>query len=104
MNPEARGEIIDDSNFNPTGTWAKDIALVRNQGLEVDDANKPAPQNIPANSSSKGSDSTTLNPGPIRAGMKSIRVRFLMPTKKMQPFKMIGLINLFYCSEYDMSK
>ncbi len=40
-------EGIDDAVFHPTGNCAEDIALVRNQGLEVDDHNEPAPKNIP---------------------------------------------------------
>ncbi len=32
VNAEAGGEIVDDSIFHPTGSQAKDIALVRNQG------------------------------------------------------------------------
>ncbi len=33
--------------FHPMGNQAKDIALVRTQGLGVNDDNKPAPENIP---------------------------------------------------------
>ncbi len=62
-NAQKEQEEIDDSNFHPTGSKAKDIALGRNQGLERDDDNKPAPENIPANSNLDGSNSTTLNPG-----------------------------------------
>ncbi len=38
-------------NINPAvfalGSQAEDINFVRNQGLEVDDDNKPAPENVP---------------------------------------------------------
>ncbi len=40
--------MIDEVVFHPTGSRAEDILLVRNQGLEVDDDNEPAPENIPA--------------------------------------------------------
>ncbi len=40
-------EQIDKVVFHPTGSHAKDILLVRNQGLEVDDDNEPAPKNVP---------------------------------------------------------
>ncbi len=40
-------EPIDESVFHPTGNQAEDIELVRNQGLEVDDDNQPAPENVP---------------------------------------------------------
>lgn len=38
---------IDDAIFNLRGT-AEDIAMVRNQGFDVDDDNEPVPENIPA--------------------------------------------------------
>ncbi len=33
--------------FHPVGNHAENTTLVRNQGLQVDDDNKPAPKNIP---------------------------------------------------------
>ncbi len=36
-------ERIDEANSHQMGNQAKDIALVQNQGHEVDDDNKPAP-------------------------------------------------------------
>ena len=45
--PAQQDDIIDDpATANPTGR-AEDIALVRNQGLDVDDDNEPAPENVP---------------------------------------------------------
>jgi hypothetical protein len=44
---DKRGEDIADFVFNAQNR-AEDIALVRNMGFEVDDNNKPAPENIPA--------------------------------------------------------
>ena len=44
--PAARVNDIEPSVFG-SGNRAEDIALVRNQGLEVDDDNDPAPENIP---------------------------------------------------------
>ena len=41
-----RGAPIDESVFG-AGNRAEDIALVRNQGLAVDDDNDPAPENVP---------------------------------------------------------
>jgi hypothetical protein len=50
---------IDTSVIDKMGrsTRSEDIALARSQGLDVDDDNKPAPENIPA--SSAALDSTT---------------------------------------------
>ncbi len=81
VDAEAGGEIIDESIFNPTGSWAKGIALMRNQGLEVDDDNKPAPKNIPANSTLEQSSSTTLNPGQIWGWDGIDPHEILVPTK-----------------------
>ncbi len=43
---EPAHESIDESIFH-SGNCAKDIALVYAQGLEVDDDNEPAPENVP---------------------------------------------------------
>ena len=42
----AEGELLDEAVFFSNNT-AEDIAIVRNQGLYVDDDNAPAPENIP---------------------------------------------------------
>lgn len=55
--PKDAPEPIDESVFDSTNT-AEDIALVLAQGLDVDDDNAPAPENIPigptANDTLKG--------------------------------------------------
>jgi len=38
---------INDAIFHPSGNQAKDIAMVCNQGLDVDDDDEPSPKNIP---------------------------------------------------------
>ncbi len=90
VNAEAGGEIIDESIFHPTGSQAKDIDLVRNQGFEVDDDNEPTPKIIPANSTLEKSSSTTINPGQIWGWDVINQHEILVSTIKMQPFKMIG--------------
>jgi hypothetical protein len=44
-NPE--GDTVEDYTFTRTGDLREDIAQVRAQGLEVDDDNEPAPENVP---------------------------------------------------------
>ena len=44
-NPE--GDTVEDYTFTRTGDRREDIAQVRAQGLEVDDDNEPAPENVP---------------------------------------------------------
>ncbi len=63
-NNDDAGEIeLDSSIFHPTGSRAEDVALVRNQGLEVDDDNEPAPENIPTNYANEVPLTTSLYPG-----------------------------------------
>lgn len=38
---------IDDAIFHSSGSRAEDIAMVRNQGFDVDDDDEPVPENIP---------------------------------------------------------
>eukprot|EP00559_Dactyliosolen_fragilissimus_P002711 CAMPEP_0184872744 /NCGR_PEP_ID=MMETSP0580-20130426/41459_1 /TAXON_ID=1118495 /ORGANISM="Dactyliosolen fragilissimus" /LENGTH=665 /DNA_ID=CAMNT_0027375583 /DNA_START=1012 /DNA_END=3007 /DNA_ORIENTATION=+ len=52
---EAEGAVIDDNVFR-AGGHAEDIALVRAQGLDVDDDNLPAPENIPIATTSNTTD------------------------------------------------
>ena len=44
--PSAPGDPIEDVIFNASNR-SEDIALVRNQRLEVDDEMEPAPKNVP---------------------------------------------------------
>ena len=39
---------IDDAIFQASRSRAEDIAMVRNQGLDIDDDNEPVPENIPS--------------------------------------------------------
>jgi hypothetical protein len=48
VNPNEQSEPIGDFVFNAQNR-AEDIALVLAMGFEVDDDNKPAPENIPTN-------------------------------------------------------
>ena len=47
VTPTEQNEPIADFIFTALN-WADDIALVRAMGFEIDDENKPAPENIPA--------------------------------------------------------
>ncbi len=90
MNLDKEKEEIDDSNSRPTEGWAKDIALMRNQGLEVEDDYTPAPENVTTISSLERSNLTILNPGQSsgRDGINYLEI--VLSTNKIQPSKMIG--------------
>ena len=45
--PSAPGDPIEDGVFNASN-WSEYIALVRNQGMEVDDDMEPSPDNVPS--------------------------------------------------------
>ena len=45
--PSSPGDPIEAGIFS-TSNWAEDIALVRNQGLEIDDSMEPSPENSPS--------------------------------------------------------
>ena len=59
---EAEGAVIDDNVFR-AGGHAEDIALVRAQGLDVDDDNLPAPENIPIQTTSNTTDDSHQETG-----------------------------------------
>ena len=40
--------LINKAIFQANGSHAEDIAMVRNKGFDVDDDNKPVPENIPS--------------------------------------------------------
>ena len=53
---------IDDAIFNLRGT-AEDIAIVRNQGFDVDDDNEPVPENVPTDDGPTVDDNNGLYDG-----------------------------------------
>ena len=63
-NPERR-MMIDDSVFTAMNN-AEDVFLVRAQGLDVDDDNDPAPDNIPNNDGIPTLIPATVSPGQTR--------------------------------------
>ena len=60
--PMAATTEIDDAIFRGSGSRAEDIAMVRNQGFDVDDDNKPVPENIPS-PSDEAPDNNSLYDG-----------------------------------------
>ncbi len=60
---DERVEKINTTVLHPTENLAEDVALVRNQGMEVDDNDEPAPENTPKNSSCQQECTRALYPG-----------------------------------------
>ncbi len=80
---------IDKAIFHLMENPSQDIALVQNQGLEVDDDNEPAPENIPENS--QVLVTTNLYPGQTWGWDGIDQKEFIIQTKKVQALMAIGL-------------
>ncbi len=82
-------EGINKAIFHQTVNQAKDIGLVENQGIEVDDDNKPAPENIP--NDNQVPININLYPGQAW-GLDGIdQLELVIKTKKVRVLRKNGL-------------